>query len=95
LQRKKEKLADLQARRDEARRARPSVIPHPTLVAKGISDLADFVESGDPAKVGPILRWVLVPFRMVPAGESYILRGALDLSGPLRVCDDDSNGGVI
>jgi hypothetical protein len=89
------KLAELEGQRDEARATRPRVLPHPASVAKDVRDLADLVEAGEAEKVGPILRRVLTPFQMVPAGASYILRGALDLSGPLRVCDQGSSGGVI
>ena len=89
------KLGDLEGQRDAAARDRPRVLPHPAAVAKHVADLADIIESGDPTKVGPVLRRVLAPFRMTPAGNSYILRGALDLTGPLRVCDENSSGGTL
>jgi hypothetical protein len=59
--------------------------------ARHLPRWGDVIDKGDVAKVGPILRTVLSPFRVSHEVERCILRGALDLG----VCASKSSGGAL
>jgi hypothetical protein len=86
------KLTSLEDQRAAVVQQRPKVLPHPTAGARYVTDLAAVVEAGDVAEAGRALRQALSPFKMVPTGTGYRLRGELDLS---EVCDKDGSGGAL